>query len=170
MEPWLKSSNYLDPLIWEDSRKIYYVNDTYSKKIKVGGYWRSDPQNLVTLFTLTKAGHSALRRDVPTLMQMIGDYMTSDKKLQCHAVNASDCETNVKMCLAMNGCNGNGFCSQGQCVCKQGWSGADCGQRGYFLTNFFNKQFIINGTQSVIFEFREGLYPGERYEFTLSSQ
>ena len=70
----------------------------------------------------------------------------------------------------MNACNGNGYCQQGQCVCSKGWSGADCGQKSYFLTNFFNKKFVVNGTQSVIFEYREGLYLGERYELTLSSQ
>lgn len=74
------------------------------------------------------------------------------------------------MCLTMNACNGNGYCQQGQCVCSKGWSGADCGQKSYFLTNFFNKKFVVNGTQSVIFEYREGLYLGERYELTLSSQ
>jgi|LauGreDrversion4_2_1035121.scaffolds.fasta_scaffold160807_2 hypothetical protein len=29
---------------------------------------------------------------------------------------------------------------------------------------------MLNGTQSVIFEYREGLYPGEQYQLTLSSQ
>ena len=86
MEPWLRNSKYLDPSIWEDSRKIYYVNDTYSKRVKVGGYWRSDPKSLVTLFTLPKAGYSALRNDVVTLQSLIGDYMTADKRgPQCHA-------------------------------------------------------------------------------------
>jgi hypothetical protein len=80
MEPWLRNSKYLNSDIWEDSRRIYFVNDTYSGRMKVGGYWRSDPKSLVTLFTLPKAGHSALREDVVTLMLMIGDYMTSYKK------------------------------------------------------------------------------------------
>jgi hypothetical protein len=172
MEPWLRNSKYLNSDIWEDSRKIYFVNDTYSKRMKVGGYWRSDSKSLVTLFTLPKAGHSALRGDVVNLMSLIGDYMTSDKNkgLQCHAQNVSDCKTSVKMCLTMNGCNQNGYCQQGQCVCSKGWSGADCGQKTYFLTNFFNKQFVVNGTQAVLFEYREGLYMGERYELTISSQ
>jgi carboxypeptidase C (cathepsin A) len=86
MEPWMRNSKYLNPEIWEDSRKIYYVNDTYAKRMKVGGYWRNDPKSLVTLFTLPKAGHSALRGDVVTLMSLIGDYMTPNSKgLQCHA-------------------------------------------------------------------------------------
>ena len=97
--------------MWEDSRKIYYVNDTYAKRMKVGGYWRSDSKSLITLFTLPKSAHSALRGDVVTLMSLIGDFMSADKKgLQCHAQNASDCKTSVKMCLAMNACNGNGYC------------------------------------------------------------
>ena len=111
MEPWLRNSKYLNSDIWEDSRKIYYVNDTYAQRMKVGGYWRSDSKSLVTLFTLPKAGHSALREDVVTLMSLIGDYMTSGGKgLQCHAKNVSDCSTSFKMCLNMNGCNGNGYC------------------------------------------------------------
>ena len=70
----------------------------------------------------------------------------------------------------MNSCNGNGYCQLGQCVCAKGWSGADCGQKTYYLTNFFNKLFKVNGTQAVLFEYREGLYMGERYELTISSQ
>jgi hypothetical protein len=38
------------------------------------------------------------------------------------------------------------------------------------LTSFVNRLYNINGTQNVIFEYREGLYPGERYELTISSQ
>lgn len=94
MQPWLKNSKYLDPMFWENSRKIYYINNTYTSGIrKVGGYWRSDSKNLLTLFTMPKAGHSALRSDVPTLMQMLGDYVSPDRKLTCHSGNNSDCET-----------------------------------------------------------------------------
>ena len=35
---------------------------------KVGGYWRTSASKTLTLFTMPKAGHSALRSDVPTLM------------------------------------------------------------------------------------------------------
>lgn len=70
----------------------------------------------------------------------------------------------------MKTCNSNGFCQEGQCICNKGYAGADCGEKAYFLTNYFNKKFVLNGTQSVIFEFREGLYPGEQYQLTLSSQ
>lgn len=69
MEPWLRQSKYLDRQFWENSRKIYYTNNTYTGgMLRVGGYWRSDPKNLLTLLTMPKAGHSALRSDVPTLM------------------------------------------------------------------------------------------------------
>ena len=69
MQPWLKNSKYLGPLFWEQSRKIYYINNTYTGGMrKVGGYWRTSSTNTLTLFTLPKAGHSALRGDVPTLM------------------------------------------------------------------------------------------------------
>lgn len=70
----------------------------------------------------------------------------------------------------MKTCNSNGFCQEGQCICNKGFAGADCGEKAYFLTNYFNKKFVLNGTQSVIFEFREGLYPGEQYQLSLSSQ
>ena len=72
---------YLDKSIFEDSRKIYYFNDTFANRTKVGGYWRSDPKGLITLFTLPKAGHSALRSDVVTLMSLLGDFMANDHKL-----------------------------------------------------------------------------------------
>jgi len=94
MQPWLKNSKYLDPIFWESSRKIYYINNTYTGGMrKVGGYWRSAPDNLLTLFTMPKAGHSALRSDIPTLMQILGDYYGPDKKLLCHSGSNSDCET-----------------------------------------------------------------------------
>jgi hypothetical protein len=66
-EPWLKSSQYLNTHFWEDSRRIYFINDTQTGQRIIGGYWRSDPQNLITLMTLPKAGHSALRDAVPIL-------------------------------------------------------------------------------------------------------
>jgi len=124
----LRKSKYLNEQLWEDSRKIYYVNDTYAGKMKVGGYWRSDYKGLVTLFTLPKAGHSALRTDVVTLMSLIGDMMTPDfTGPKCHAKDRGQCYTGGNMCEMMNGCNRNGYCDQGQCVCGKGWTGADCG-------------------------------------------
>lgn len=74
------------------------------------------------------------------------------------------------MCAAMNNCGVNGIChDNGQCVCNRGFSGADCGQRTQILTSFYNKIFNINGTQHIIFEYREGIYSGERWEMTISS-
>jgi hypothetical protein len=70
----------------------------------------------------------------------------------------------------MEGCGENGFCQQGQCVCNRGYSGADCGQKTIFLTSFFNKLIQVNGTQNYLMEYREGLYQGERFELTISSQ
>jgi hypothetical protein len=70
----------------------------------------------------------------------------------------------------MNACNSKGYCLNGQCVCNKGYAGADCGEKSYFLTSYFNKKFVVNGTQTVLFEYREGLYPGEKYELILSSQ
>lgn len=73
---WLRNSYYLGNFMWEDSRRIYLVNDTISQSMKIGGYWRTDQKNLITLFTLPKSGHSALREQVMTLNQLIED-MTS---------------------------------------------------------------------------------------------
>jgi EGF-like domain len=74
------------------------------------------------------------------------------------------------MCVAMNACGENGECQgNGQCVCNAGWAGADCSQKAQLLTAFFSKQYNINGTQHVLFEYREGIYQGERWEMTISS-
>lgn len=114
MQPWLKNSKYLGSSFWEQSRKIYYINNTYTGGMrKVGGYWRTSETNTLTLFTMPKAGHSALRSDVPTLMQIIGDYVSPDRQLTCHSGNATDCNTAQKMCAAMKTCNSNGYCQDG---------------------------------------------------------
>jgi len=46
----------------------------------VGGYWRSDPLYLVTLLTLPKSGHSALRSSIPIIKQALTDFASSQKK------------------------------------------------------------------------------------------
>lgn len=77
IKQWLRNSRYLGNEIWTDSRKIFLVNNTAaSGETVVGGYWRSDPLNLINLLTLAKAGHSALRENMPVLKQAITDMLT----------------------------------------------------------------------------------------------
>jgi hypothetical protein len=92
MEPWLRNSKYLGSEIWEDNRKIYYVNANGNNKT-VGGYWRSDPLYLVTLLTLPKSGHSALRSSIPIIKQALTDFASSQKRLRCHSDILDSCET-----------------------------------------------------------------------------
>jgi hypothetical protein len=56
-------------------RTLYLLNVTGSSDL-VGGYWRADINNLVTVLTLAKSGHSALRTVLPTLKQAIQDMLT----------------------------------------------------------------------------------------------
>ena len=58
----------------------------------------------------------------------------------------------------------------GQCICNKGWTGADCSQKTQLLTSFYSHSGSINGTQQIIFEYREGIYMGEKWELTLSTQ
>jgi len=137
----------------------------------VGGYWRADPDYLITLLTVPKMGHAALRTDVPTLNQAVGDYLLNDHKLYCHQDDLYKCLTANSMCAAMNACGVNGICMyEGQCICNKGWSGADCSQKTNLLTSFYSKTATVNGTQQIIYEYREGIYSGERWELTVSSQ
>lgn len=169
-ESWLRQCRYLTSDIWEDARRIYLVNYTITNKSYVGGYWRADPLNLITLLTLPKTGNAAFRNNVPTLKQAIGDFL-SNQALQCHSDDPTQCLTASKMCAAMNDCSGHGECQiNGQCICTKGYTGADCGQKAQMLTSFVNKVYQVNGTQNVIFEYREGLYPGERFDMTISAQ
>ena len=74
------------------------------------------------------------------------------------------------MCVAMNACGQQGICLyNGQCICNKGWTGADCSQKTNLLTSFYSKQASVNGTQQIIYEYREGIYPGERWEIVISS-
>jgi hypothetical protein len=57
----------------------------------------------------------------------------------------------------------------GECLCDQGWAGADCTKRVSYLTSFFSKKWIISGAQWNYLAFEEGLYYQERYELTLKS-
>ena len=49
---WMKDLLKLAPNFWEQSRKIWYINDNL-----VGGYFRYDPISSFTFLTIPKAGH-----------------------------------------------------------------------------------------------------------------
>lgn len=80
VKSWLKDSKYLTNEIWEAPRKIYYVNSTTG--MQVGGYWRADTQNLVSLLTVPKMGHSSLRTEDFILKQVIRDYLPEEGESQ----------------------------------------------------------------------------------------
>lgn len=71
MEPWIKNLRDVASQIPDQSRQIYYYNGSDPKNMVVGGYFKS--VNGLTLFTLPKAGHSALRGDTQTLKQLVTD-------------------------------------------------------------------------------------------------
>ena len=145
VKSWLSHSRYLGNDIWEQPRRVFILNSTDSEV--VGGYWRSDSKNLITVLTLAKSGHSALRSSLPTLKQAVSDMLSSDGKLLCHSNDLTNCDTSKAMCIAVNACGVYGICGyDGQCVCNAGWSGADCSQKAQLLTAFFSKQYNINGT------------------------
>lgn len=142
-----KGSKYYGNKVWETPRNIYYVNST-TQGMYVGGYWRADPEYVITLLTVPKMGHAALRTEVPTLKQAVGDYLLNDHKLYCHTDDLDKCLTANYMCASMYACGVNGICMyDGQCICNKGWSGADCSQKTNLLTSFYSKTSTINGTQ-----------------------
>jgi len=74
-------------------------------------------------------------------------------------------------CAYMNYCSGHGTCSQtnGECICDKNWAGADCGERVYKLTAFFNRKWIIDGAQWTYFSYDESLFYNENYTLSLTS-
>ena len=95
----------------------------------------------------------------------------NDHKLYCHSDDLDQCLTYNYMCVAMYACGQYGICMyNGQCICNKGWTGADCSQKTQLLTSFYSHSGSINGTQQIIFEYREGIYMGEKWELTLSTQ
>jgi hypothetical protein len=70
----------------------------------------------------------------------------------------------------MNNCNNHGKCgSNGFCTCDAGYKGADCAEKVQVLIPSYNKQLLVNGTQWIFFQFSQGLYYGQTYNFTLSA-
>jgi hypothetical protein len=61
--------------------------------------------------------------------------------------------TSNSQCPQYNNCNGNGVCTNGQCVCNNGWIGADCSQQILPLTlNTPTSGFVQRGNW-VLFQF-----------------
>jgi hypothetical protein len=73
IKAWLKNSRYLSNDIWDQPRRIYLLNSTAQEM--VGGYWRADEKDLISILTLAKSGRSALRESLPTLKQAIADII-----------------------------------------------------------------------------------------------
>lgn len=53
----LRSLNSDNGKIWDQARKIYYVQDPVSQQYQVGGYYRSDDTIKFTFLTIPKSGH-----------------------------------------------------------------------------------------------------------------
>ena len=131
-EPWirrLKSVNSDNGTLWNEPRKIYYVQDPVTQEYKVGGYYRSDESIKFTFLTIPSSGHF-----VPITQQLASRNFLEDiivnGKLTCHKDDPLKCETGPIMCSYMNGCSGAGECNQvtGRCECQGGYFGADCSE------------------------------------------
>lgn len=113
VKSWLKHSRYQRDDFWETQRTPYILNNS-----TVSGYWKSIRGDLITVLTLAKSGHSALRTTLPTLKQAIQD-MVINGTLLCHADNMYYCFASSYPCDVLHFCyNFGGVCGEhGQCVC-----------------------------------------------------
>lgn len=129
-EPWLRKLKTLangKTTIWDQPRKIYYVQNPVTKDYEVGGYYRSDDNLKFTLLTVPKSGHFVPNTQFLATKTFLSDIIAGGK-LVCHKTTPQECETGPIMCNFMNSCSNQGTCSPttGKCTCNANFVGADC--------------------------------------------
>lgn len=170
-EPWirlLKSINSDSGAIFDQPRKIYYVQDPVSKAFEVGGYYRSDDKLKFTFLTIPKSGHF-----VPITQQLASRNFVNDiaqqGKLVCHKDKPEDCDTGAIMCSFMKGCSTAGECDveTGRCKCYGPYINSDCSDIWWSLP--YNGPFDIDGVNWLHFHYEQILSDLDEFEFQLTS-
>jgi carboxypeptidase C (cathepsin A) len=133
-DPWirlLKSVKSDNGALFDQPRKIFYVQNPVTQQYEVGGYYRSDESIKFTFLTIPKSGHFVPITEQLSSRTFLNDIITKGS-LQCHKANAQDCETGAIMCGYMDKCNNAGTCNPvtGRCECTDPEVyGSDCSEQ-----------------------------------------